>query len=78
MKTVPKPSKGRTVLFLRLGAEKDDSDPGVVTAVNPDDPRLVNLALFNGNVRRAVPYGFEQQGCWWWPPREEGTMEVED
>lgn len=89
MKTVPAPTKGR-VVFYRDEAEAPVW-AAVVADVDPDDPRRVRLGVFDFDEARAtagrtfpaptkdyVLYGEDKPGCWWWPPRSDATMEVED
>lgn len=84
MKRVPIPSKGRVVLFSEKAYNGTRSVwPAVVLHVHskPTNIDLMVLGIDTVGVAvkvRGVFYGENRPGCWWWPPRVEGTMEVED
>ena len=85
MKTVQAPSKGRVVFFQE--SDGGDTWAAHVADVDPDDPSRVKLAILNPVVKPGrivfpsadyVPYGENKPGCWWWPPRIDATIEVEE
>lgn len=59
--------------------------PAIITEVDPTQPQCVNLRVIDEKdadasglpVYKFAWYGEGKAGCWWWPPRVEGVMEVE-
>jgi hypothetical protein len=77
-KQVPVPSLGRTAFFKRKGIVW----VGVIVEVAPGTPSpfTATLLLFGHPspvVGPGIDYGEDKEGCWWWPPRVDATMEVE-
>lgn len=60
--------------------------PAIVLEVDSTTPQRVCLRVFNakdydsgGNPYTGwVDYGEGREGHWWWPPRVDGVMEVEE
>lgn len=78
-KTVPVPAPGRNVMYR----DKKGTWPATVRAVNPEDPKQVDLVVFTalsgayaGKQALGVSYDEDKEYCWWWPERTTATMEV--
>ncbi len=86
MSRVPVPSMGRIVLFGDYEKRGDAPTfrPAIVLSVDDQDPTIISLRLFDEKdtdagglpVFGGVRYGEGMAGCWWWPPRVDGTMVV--